>query len=151
MNDRFIKGVIAGAIAGLVKNAPDLLFHNLFNITEKSFWDYANIITTGRHPQGLIEQLYSFFFEIIFSISVGLIYILLIPYFKTKYNLLRGAIYGGMIWFMIRAWMSAFHIELLMQENRSTMIVNSMLSIMFGIILEWLLQVLSKKSYEELS
>ncbi|ATW25789.1 hypothetical protein [Candidatus Formimonas warabiya] len=151
MDDKFIDGVIAGAIAGLIKNTPDLLFHNLLNITGKSFWDYANIIATGRHPHGLIEQIYSFFFEIVFSISVGLIYIFVIPYLRTKYNLLRGAIYGAMVWFAIRAWVTAFHIEPLMQEDQSTMIVNSILSILFGIILEWLLQVLKNKHYEGLS
>jgi hypothetical protein len=149
LNDRFIKGVIAGTIAGLAKNIPDIFLHNVLKTSEKSFWDYASIIVSGRHPLGLFEQTYSFFFEIIFSIFLGLIYILLIPYLKTNYNFLRGAIYGGIVWFAIRAWVVSFQISPLLQEGRNTMIVNSLLSILFGIILEWIIQLLLKKNQHE--
>ncbi|MGI6711897.1 MAG: hypothetical protein ACOX4L_04070 [Bacillota bacterium] len=149
MNDRFIKGVIAGTIASIAKNIPDLLLHNVFMITEKSFWDYTSIIASGKHPQGLFEHAYSFFFEIIFSIFLGLTYTYLIPYFKTNYNLLRGAIYGGIVWFAIRTWVVSFQISPLLQEGRNTMIVNSLLSILFGIILEWIIQLLIKKNQHE--
>lgn len=151
MSDKFIKGVIAGGIAGLIKDTFDFLFHHyqLFVITDHSFWDYANIIASGRHPQGLFEQLYALFFEVIFSMLLGIIYVLIIPYLKTKYNFIRGAIYGGIVWFGIRAWVTAFQIHPLQHETGVTIFVNSILSILFGIVLESIIQIFEKKEAAE--
>jgi hypothetical protein len=99
-----------------------------------------------RHPQGLLEFILAFWYEIIFSIFIAIIYIYLIPYLKTKHYLLRGAVYGTLVWFAVHAAALAFHIDAII--NRSDVIssiVNSINSILYGIILAYLIHYLEKK------
>ncbi|HBF37302.1 MAG TPA: hypothetical protein DDW50_08265, partial [Firmicutes bacterium] len=55
MNDPFLRGLIAGLIAGTVKDIPDSILHSLFHLKELSFWDYAGVLAFNRMPTGFVE------------------------------------------------------------------------------------------------
>jgi hypothetical protein len=145
MEEQFIKGVIGGTIAAFAKDIPDALVHMIFKITKLSFWDYSGIIATGKHPVGILEQVYAFGYEVIFSIFLGIIYANIAPHINTKHYLLRGAIYGAMVWFVIRMAVIAYQITALFNEDINTAIAHSIGSILFGMVLAWVVNFLQKK------
>lgn len=142
MERRLIQGAIAGIIAGTLKDIPDAILHNTLHITNITFWDYAGTIALGKHPKGFLENAYSFGFEIVFSILLGVIFSLMISRFKVKHYLWWGAYYGAIIWFIIRAAVLAFHIKPLVDGEILTAAVNSLNSILYGIVLSWLINKL---------
>jgi hypothetical protein len=141
-----MKGVIGGAIAGALKDIPDAIFHYILKITDITFWDYAGIIVLKRHPEGILEHVYSFLYEVTFSILIAVIYIHLIPYLQTKHYLLRGAVFGAIVWFFIQAAALAFRIEaVIVRSDLITSIVNSVNSLIYGMILAYVIHALEKR------
>lgn len=145
MEKRLLIGVIGGTIAGVLKDIPDVLFHNILKITAITFWDYAGMITLGRHPEGLPEQIYSFVFEVIFSILLGVIFVYLTTGFKIKLYLLWGGLYGAIVWLAIRAAITIFDVKSLINQDFLTAAINSLDSILYGTILGYVIQYLEKK------
>ena len=145
MEKRLLIGVIGGTIAGVLKDIPDALFHNVLKITTITFWDYAGTITLGSHPEGLFEQIYSFVYEVIFSILLGIIFAYLTARFKLKQHLLWGGFYGAVVWLAIRAAVTIFNVKSLVSQDFLTAVINSLDSILYGIILAYVIQYLEKK------
>ncbi|MGE5605287.1 MAG: hypothetical protein ACM3YE_06300 [Bacteroidota bacterium] len=147
MEEKISNGAIAGIIAGILKDIPDAILHNSLKITSITFWDYAGTITLGRHPHGFFESSYSFFFEVIFSTFLGILFVNFTTHFNRKHYLLWGAFYGGIIWFFIRSIVVVSRIESLITMDFLTSLVNSINSIIYGIILGFFIVYFEKKKY----
>lgn len=135
MKEKFVNGVIGGIIAGVLKDIPDVIFRYVFKAIHISFWDYSGVIALGRYPRGFIEQIHAFFFELIFSIFIGIVFVYLASYFQTSHFWLRGGIYGALIWFTIRIGVIAFQIEPLQNVTILASVIHSLSSILYGIAL----------------
>lgn len=144
MEEKIINGAIAGIIAGILKDIPDAILHNSLKITSITFWDYAGTLTLGRHPHGFLENSYSFFFEVIFSTFLGIIFVIFTTQLKIKLHFLWGAFYGGIVWFVIRAAVVGLQIESLINKNFFTSVINSINSIIYGVILVFVIKYLEK-------
>lgn len=136
VEDKFIKGISCGLVAGIAKDIPDFIVHNILKRSDISFWDYAAVLSLGYHPRSTGEHLFSIFFELLFSAILGLIYMKFIEHFPTRYKVLRGAAFGAFTWFALRSAAQAFHIRLLLRENLLSSAINASLSVLFGIVLE---------------
>lgn len=147
MEEKISNGAIAGIIAGIVKDIPDAILHNSLKITSITFWDYTGTIILGRHPHGFFENSYSFFFEVIFSTFLGILFVIFTTYFSRKHYPLWSAFYGGFIWFLIRSIVVVFRIESLITMDFLTSLVNSINSIIYGIILGFLIRYFEKRKY----
>lgn len=147
MEKRLFIGVIGGIIAGIIKDIPDALFHYGLKITSITFWDYSGIIALGRHPNGIAEFVYAIFYEVIFSIFIGVLFVYITTRFGAKRYLLWGGIYGALVWFAIRAGIVAFHITALTDGGVTTAAINSMDSIFYGVILGGIIRYLEKKEH----
>ena len=145
MEKRLLIGAIGGGVAGVIKDIPDAFLHNVLKITTITFWDYAGMITLGSHPQGLLEQIYSFILEVIFSILLGIIFAYLTARFKLKQHLLWGGFYGAVVWLTIRTAVTVFGIKSLANRDFLTAVINSLNSILYGIILGYVIRYLEKK------
>ena len=145
MDERFANGILGGIIAGVFKDIPNAFFHNWLKITGLSFWDYSGFIALYRHPRGFGEQLYALAFEVLFRILIGLIYIYLMAKVETTHYLIRGAIYGAIVWFAVHAGVFAFHIHQLMKMDMVTSAVNSVCSIIYGWLLAYVIHYLEER------
>ena len=145
MEKRLFIGAIAGVIAGTLKDIPDAIFHYVLKITGITFWDYAGIIALGHHPNSFFEHVYSIIFQVIFSVLLGIIFINLTTHFKAKQYLLWGGFYGAIVWFAIRAAVVGMGIKPLMNVEIVTAVINSMDSIIYGLILGFTIQFLEKR------
>jgi RsiW-degrading membrane proteinase PrsW (M82 family) len=145
MDEKLSNGIIGGIVAGIVKDIPNAVFHNLLKLTGLSFWDYSAQIALFRHPRGWGEQFYALAFEVIFCIVIGIIYVYLKDKLKTGHYLIRGAIYGALVWFIIQAVILAFRIHALMNTDFLTSIVNSLCSVFYGILLAFIIHYLEER------
>ena len=145
LEEKISIGVTAGIIAGIIKDIPDAFFHYGLKMTQITFWDYSGIIALGHYPVGLLEHICAIFFEIIFSIVVGLIFVYITTRWAVKKYLYFGAFYGAIIWFAIRGAVMGMGIQLLMDGDIKTAMINSMDSIIYGVILGFVIQYLEKK------
>jgi hypothetical protein len=145
MDEKLLNGIIGGIVAGFLKDIPNAIFHNLLKLTGLSFWDYSAQVVLFRHPQGLGEQFYALAYEVLFSIFIGVIYVMLQNKLKSGHYLVWGAVYGSLVWFMVQAAILAFQIQALMKTDLSTSVVNSICSIFYGIVLAWIVHYLEER------
>ena len=139
-------GIIAGIIAGILKDIPDAFFHYGLKITQITFWDYSGVIALGHLPSGAAEYICAVFFEIIFSILVGLFFVFVTNRIIIKHYFLSGAFYGAVVWFMIRSVVVGLNIQLLMDGDIVTATINSFNSIMYGLILAIIIRFLENRT-----
>lgn len=140
-----MNGIIGGAIAGILKNIPNAILHNWLKLTELSFWDYSAAVAFFRHPSNFGEQLYVFTYEIFFCVLLGIIYIYLNEKIRTEHYLIKGAIYGMLIWFLVHTVILAYQIQQLIKTDLATSLVNSLCSIVYGLLLAWIIHYLEEK------
>jgi hypothetical protein len=148
MKHRFIKGVTAGMIAGVVKNIPEAALHHYPRVTETTLWDYAGTIALGRLPRGWPEIGYAFFLEILFTTFLGLIFVNIPLLNRYEHQKLRGILFGALVWFIIRVAVVAFDIRVLLVESLETSIVNLLASMFYGCVLVCAIKYLDRKVYQ---
>mgnify|MGYP000853787864 FL=1 len=145
MNDQFKQAVIGGIIAGVVKDVPNAILHHYPRLVEITLWDYAGGIALGRLPQGFGEHVYAFFLEILFSIFLGFIFVNLPVRNDYEHYRLQGIFFGAFVWFIIRAAVLAFDIQILLGENLSTSVINLIVSMFYGCVLACSIKYLDEK------
>lgn len=145
MDEKLINGIIGGIVAGIAKDIPNAMFHNLWKLTGLSFWDYSAQIALFRHPRGLGEQFYALAYEIVFSMVIGVIYVYAKDKFETSHYLIWGTVYGAVVWFTVQAVILAFQIRPLMNADLTTSVVNSLCSIFYGILLALIIHYLEER------
>jgi hypothetical protein len=133
--DTFIRGLIAGFLAGILKDIPDALIH-VFRIRKLGFWDYAGAVGLNRLPSTWIEHLLAFGLEVIFSTGLGAIFVFLAErIIKTRHYLLLGAFFGGSVWFLVTGLIKIFDLKDLQTYTLSEPIINLFLSMAYGLLL----------------
>jgi hypothetical protein len=133
--DTFIRGLIAGFLAGIVKDIPDVLV-NVFRIHKLSFWDYAGVVGLNRLPSTWFELVLAFGLEVVFSTGLGVIFVYLAErVIKTRHYLLLGAFLGGSIWFLVTALIKVFALQELQTHSLAEPWVNLLLSMAYGLLL----------------
>jgi hypothetical protein len=144
MENPFIKGMTAGMIAGLLKNIPDEIFHLVPGWAPITLWDYAGVVALGRLPRGMGEHGYALILETLFCVFLGMVFVN-IPFLASYgYFKLKGIIFGGLVWFFIRAAVLAYHIKIL-DEGFANSAVNLLASVLFGCVLTCMIKILDKK------
>ncbi len=146
MEKRLSIGIIAGIIAGILKDIPDAFFHYGLKITNLTFWDYAGTIAFGHHPSGIAENVCALCFEVVFSILVGMVFVFITNRMIFKHYLLSGAFYGAIVWFVIRSVVVGLDIKSLVNEDIVTTTINSLDSVIYGIMLSFIIHLLEKKT-----
>jgi hypothetical protein len=147
IDNKFMKAILAGIIAGTVKDIPNAFLHHYPRIIEITLWDYAGTAALGRLPVGFGEHAYAFFLELLFCIFLSLFYVNyhVLPQFGRDHHKLKGILYGAFVWFLIRGVVLAFEITPLLGENLLTSLVNLLVSMLFGCILDCSLRRLDQK------
>jgi hypothetical protein len=145
--DIFLRGIIAGFIAGTVKDIPDSILHSIFHLKELSFWDYAGVMALNRMPSKFIEIALALGFEIMFSTGLGVVFsFLAAKVIKTKHYLLLGLLFGCSIWFFVTTAVKIFGLTQLQTKNLSDPAITFMLSVAYGLLLTVIDRWLQKRN-----
>jgi hypothetical protein len=139
IEDRFMRGLISGFIAGTLKDIPDFFLADLLKIKHLAFWDYAGEMILNRIPKVFIDHILAFLTEVTFSLGLGIIYaLLIIPKFPTRHYLIRGTIYGCACWFTLMSVIKLFHITPLFAWDILTPLLTLLFSGGYGMLLAYL-------------
>jgi hypothetical protein len=110
-----------------------------------TLWDYAGGIALGRLPLGFLEHVYAFFLEILFSIFLGFIFVKIPTRSDCRHYRLKGIFFGAFVWFIIRAAVLAFDIQIFLGESLSTSVINLLVSMFYGCVLACSMKYLDRK------
>jgi hypothetical protein len=144
VEDRFFRGLVAGVIAGILKDIPDILLVNLSHLKRQAFWDYVGEMIFNKIPRSFPEHFWAFGIEVTFSLGLGVIYsMIIIPVLPTRHYLIRGAVYGSACWFMLISTVKLFHITPLFTRDLFTPLTTLLFSSGYGIMLAFLDELLT--------
>jgi hypothetical protein len=98
--DKFMRGIIAGTIAGLIKDIPPLIIYIAKLDIFPTYWDYTGMIALGKVPNTAFDILLAIIVEVAFSMAIGIILVYAISIIKTHHYLIKGAFFGAAVWFL---------------------------------------------------
>ncbi len=99
MHDRFTRGFVAGALAGI---APFVINHSAYalKLTSLRWVDFLGIFITGSRPSSLGALVFALVAEFILLGVFGIFFAYLVPLVTSVNYLLKGFLYGASIWFI---------------------------------------------------
>ncbi len=144
--DKFMKGLTAGIVGGVMMNILDFIFYYIFTIVEIRFLDWASIFTFGRTPNSLIEIIFSLLSHILWTGFLGVLFAFLVPLINSKFLYIKGAFYGFIVGFIIYSIPILFQTPILKNIPTFTAITNTTFGIIFGLTLAYMLKIFDYKT-----
>lgn len=138
MKDKLLRGILAGAIAGIIKDIPPLILHIAQHEFFPTYWDYSGKITFGKVPEAWWEIAYAIVLEVCFSIGVGVVMVHLMPKVKSALWYIKGAGLGFAVWFLIRMGVSLFELKDFNQPQIFVSMINVSTSMGYGVLIAYL-------------
>lgn len=148
LEDRFLRGFLAGVIASLIQNTVNLFSYHVLNYAKKRYLDFASEMLLGRMPETLFEAIFAQISQILFSGFLGVLFAYLLVSINTKNYLFKGWLYAIILWFFIYASGIAFKIPSLHKVAIQTAVSNFIGTTIYGLVLAETLHRLDKKLRE---
>lgn len=146
MKDRYMNGFIAGLCGGVAATAINLLFIELLHFGSLRYGDFAGIIVFGHRPKAVLELAIAYFSYFGYASTLGIVFAYFIPYLSPHYYYFKSLHYGAAIWFISYAVTMLFKVPDLIKISDSTATVNLLASVVYGLVLAWLLRKLERAS-----
>lgn len=144
LEDRFMQGLIAGAVGWI----PQMIFTQTlfyFKVTKLRYLDFAAILGFNNHPNGLLQSLIAEFIVLSFLSFLGAIFALLVKVIASPFLMVKGVIFGGVVWFLIYAVMTLFKLEKIYPVDFATGISNLIGALIWGGVMAWTLLLINCK------
>lgn len=135
MKDKFIRGMISGFAGSVAKDFLGLILVYIIKLTPLSFWDYAGMIVFLRRPKGVMEYLFSMLIQLSFGMFLGSVYSYLSPLLNSKHYIIKGAVYGTVVWFGISTAILVFKLNIEGHSTLNTAIANLLTALVYGAVL----------------
>ena len=144
MKDRFTRGLLAGIIAAIFILFLSLGLY-LLNQSKLLWVDVASVLIYGSKSTSLAERVFAEMGVLLFSGLMGITYAYIITNINSNNHLLKGFIYGEVIWFGTFAITLLFNVA----EFRNIALISSILNFIkagtWGILTSEILYRLDKK------
>jgi hypothetical protein len=101
------------------------------------YFDYAGYIGFNRIPHTFIEYIFAYILEVTFSTGLGVIFSLLSPKIPSRHYLIKGMMFGGLIWYIVTSMIKLDKITKLMTHDLITPLLTLMFSIIYGLIIAY--------------
>ncbi len=144
--DRFFRGLIAGIVGGVAMNLWTLIAVFIFNWPIVRFIDWAAIMIYGDFPRSHVEGLFSLMMQLLWVGVLGIIFAYLIPHITSRGYLLKGAVFGVVLGFLIYAIPTLLQMPLLAENSFITVLSNHIGGLIWGLTMAQTLHWLDKKS-----
>ncbi|TYO93901.1 hypothetical protein [Desulfallas thermosapovorans] len=132
-NDRLARGLIAGLAGGVIMNIINLTSYYL-NIAELRFLDWASLVIYGTKPYSVLEAIFAQMAQLVFVGLLGIILAYLIPVVTSKNYLLRGWLYGVLIWFSLYGLSYLFKIQATIPLRLDSVLTDLIAASAFGLV-----------------
>lgn len=145
MKDRFSRGLVAGAIGGVVNNIAGFVSFNILNFTDLRFSDYAAVMLFGRKSANIPELLFAALGQIAFSAFLGVIFVYLLRLITSRHLYLKAWFYSITVWFAVYALTVLFRVPALARIELNTAISNFIVASVYGIVLALVLRLFERR------
>ena len=143
--DRTIRGLLAGVIAGIVKDSWNLIDYYFLHITEIRFLDWAAILATWSRPRNSLSTVFFLMLQILWDGFLGIIFAHLLISITTRYLILKSILFSLMLWFVFQIIVNLYRVPLLSGiQPQPGAISNVMAVILWGVIMGLVLKKLDK-------
>jgi len=132
-NDRLAKGFIAGLAGGVAMNIINLISYYL-NIAELRYLDWAALLIYGTKPYSAVEAVFAQMAQLIFVSVLGVILAYLMPVVTSKNYLLRGWLYGSLVWFSVYGLSYLFKMQATIPLRIDTAFSDLISASVFGLV-----------------
>ena len=144
LEDRFIRGFIAGISAGIVMDILEYLSF-ILKITELSYWEWASVLIFGYRATALTEVFLALMLQIFFSGVVGILFAYFVPLVTSRYYLMKGALFSIFICFLSNAVIYMFKVTPLAPVKADTVFSNIVTVAIYGLVLAQMLRWMDNK------
>jgi hypothetical protein len=148
VKDRFVRGSIAGFLAGIIM---DLVSYGLvrgLNFGEDLMRDYMAEMLIGRKPVIPFEAISSLAGHIMFTGFLGVVFSYLLLLFGSRYILYKGWCYSIAIWFILYSFGILFEVPLLATNTASTVTAHAITATIYGLLLAAIIAYFEKAAAE---
>lgn len=97
--------------------------------------DYAGLLVYGRQFHTFLENLFAFFSQVIFSASLGVLFIYILNRVTTKYLMLKGIFFAINIWYLIFGLVLLYKVPYVLVLTFEGGIENFITALLFGFFL----------------
>lgn len=133
MNDRFVNGFFAGIIAAFV-TGPLGFAAKHFNWAELQFADFAGLLSLGKVPHTLAENIFATAVDTMVSGALGIVFAYLVPFIGSGYLLFKGWFLTGAFWYIYYPLITIVALEDI-TINVQTHAINAFLAGLFGLVM----------------
>lgn len=145
IQDRFTQGLIAGLIGWF----PQVLFMrsmHFLKIAKFQYLDFTAVLAFNHQPKNLPESLFTEFLVLSLMGVFGAFFALLVKMWSS-YNLrLKGAIYGGGVWFSLYVLITLYKMAKIYGKiDFPNAMVNLIGAVIYGFFMAWALLILNRK------
>jgi hypothetical protein len=145
MNDRLIRGFIAGVVGGIAMNAWSF-FAGAMNLTTLRIVDWMSaMLFAHTQPLTFMEIIVGLFVNLAFTGGLGVVFAYLVPPLTSQYLLFKGLVFSGMIWFIIFSIARLFQVPGTTPLSVMTVISGIVAAVFFGLALPLMLQALTAR------
>ena len=148
--DRFIRGLLAGIIAGIAMDTIDLIGYWL-KLDQARYLDFAAVIAFGKTASSWMETILSLIIELMFKGLLGVLFVFLIPKIKSKYLIIKAILFGTTTWFIIYSIIVLSKATKFPKVDAGVALSHLINSSVFGIVLTLTLYWIEKKTKQKAS
>jgi len=144
LEDRIASGFIGGIIAGIAMNIIDWIGYSLGFYNERLL-DWASIAIYGHLPITNYEVVFAQLGQIFFSGFAGILFSYMLLKLTSGNYLLKGWIFGILMWFGLYATSIALRLPTLTNHDFHTSLAHFISSTVYGLVLASVLNYLDKR------
>lgn len=145
MGDRLVNGGIAGMAGGLIQYIYSLLAYNL-GVLDNTFGDYAEALISGKNYHGIQGSIVGILGYLGVGLLFGVIFAYIILYTSENYYLIKGLMYGMVLWVILSGFGVIFKLPLFLEDTPMDNLTELTSGLVFGLTIAYCLKLLSKKS-----
>jgi len=145
MEDRTIRGVLAGILAGIIMNLWNLIDFYLFHITDIRFLDWSSVLVTWSRPTNSFTTIFFLAVNLLWDGFLGILFAQLLVSITSKGIIIKSSIFSLICWFTFKIIANLYRVPFLSgQQSIPGSISNVIGVIIWGITLGIILKRMEK-------
>ena len=144
MNDRFVRGIIAGSLAYLPTWIYNHTAHN-YHFAKIRFVDFSAIMILGAPAKTNWEIWFTRFGTMFFLSLCGALFVFLIPQISSRYFMIKGWYFAVSLWFLIFSVTKLFKVEGLSKLDLKSAVSNFIAASIWGLVTADILRLIDKR------
>ncbi len=143
--DRTLRGLSAGLVAGIIKNAFNLFDYYFLNITNIRFIDWAAVLVTWSRPTGTFLTIFFLIITLLWDSLLGAVFAHVIFYTSSRRIFIKSTVFSLTAWFMFKIIVNLYRVPFLSGKQSTPGGMSNVLAVLlWGISLAFILKILEK-------